>query len=82
MRARIGDKIRLLHIIDAMNEVEMYVKNIDTETWYMLLVFSCWSWERCTLFRLVPHQQHPKKNDVIACPVVYNEGVLPRGCLR
>jgi uncharacterized protein with HEPN domain len=32
MRARIGDKIRLLHIIDAMNEIEMYVKNIDTET--------------------------------------------------
>jgi uncharacterized protein with HEPN domain len=43
MRARIGDKIRLLHIIDAMNEIEMYVKNIDTEAFLnnSMMRFAC-----------------------------------------
>ena len=43
MRARIGDKIRLLHIIDAINEIEMYVKNIATESFLnnSMMRFAC-----------------------------------------
>jgi len=29
MHDRIGDKIRLLHIIDAINEIENYIQDID-----------------------------------------------------
>jgi len=29
MHDRLGDKIRLLHIIDAINEIENYIQDID-----------------------------------------------------
>ena len=32
MQDRLGDKIRLLHILDAINEIEIYIKDIDLET--------------------------------------------------
>lgn len=32
MQDRLGDKIRLLHILDAINEIEIYIKDTDLET--------------------------------------------------
>lgn len=32
MQDRLGDKIRLLHIIDAISEIENYLQNSDLET--------------------------------------------------
>ena len=32
MQDRLGNKIRLLHIIDAINEIEDYIQNSDLET--------------------------------------------------
>ncbi|MBK9225104.1 MAG: hypothetical protein IPO23_11700 [Flavobacterium sp.] len=29
MQDRLGDKVRLLHIIDAINEIENYIKDSD-----------------------------------------------------
>lgn len=29
MQDRLGDKVRLLHIIDAINEIESYIQNVD-----------------------------------------------------
>jgi len=31
MQDRLGDKVRLLHIIDAINEIENYVQNVDLD---------------------------------------------------
>lgn len=32
MRDRLGDKVRLLHIIDAINEIENYLQDTDVES--------------------------------------------------
>jgi len=32
MKGEIGDKQRLLHILDAISEIERYTKNVDLET--------------------------------------------------
>jgi uncharacterized protein with HEPN domain len=32
MQDRLGNKVRLLHIIDAINEIEDYIQNSDLET--------------------------------------------------
>ena len=32
MRDRLGDKVRLLHIIDAINEIENYIQDTDVES--------------------------------------------------
>lgn len=32
MQDRLGNRIRLLHIIDAINEIEMYTKDTDLES--------------------------------------------------
>ncbi len=31
MQDRLGDKVRLLHIIDAINEIENYLQDIDVD---------------------------------------------------
>jgi len=31
MKGRLGDKVRLQHILDAVNEVEMYLENVSYE---------------------------------------------------
>jgi uncharacterized protein with HEPN domain len=31
MRDRLGDKVRLLHIIDAINEIENYLQDVDLD---------------------------------------------------
>ena len=32
MRDRLGDKVRLLHIIDAINEIENYLQDTNVES--------------------------------------------------
>jgi uncharacterized protein with HEPN domain len=31
MQDRLGDKVRLLHVIDAINEIENYLQDVDLE---------------------------------------------------
>lgn len=31
MKSRLGDKVRLQHILDAVNEVEIYLENVSYE---------------------------------------------------
>ena len=43
MKSNLGDKQRLLHIIDAISEVESYTMNIDFETFQnnSMMRFAC-----------------------------------------
>jgi len=34
MQDRLGDKIRLMHIIDAINEIDSYTKDVDLDHFY------------------------------------------------
>jgi len=34
MQDRLGDKIRLQHIIDAINEIEIYTKGVTSDTFF------------------------------------------------
>lgn len=43
MRGKLGDKIRLNHIIDAINEIESYLSDVDFETFLenSMMRFAC-----------------------------------------
>jgi uncharacterized protein with HEPN domain len=43
MRGKIGDRQRLLHILDAINEIQSYTENIDTQSFLenSMMRFAC-----------------------------------------
>lgn len=43
MRSKLGDKIRLLHILDAIDEIESYIVNIEIEDFFnnSMVRFAC-----------------------------------------
>ena len=43
MRGRIGDRVRLLHILEAMNEIDIYIGDVDFNTFseHSMMRFAC-----------------------------------------